>query len=130
MLLIVGFHANLTTPMFVLTLSRSALSGAFGSGAAFAFEDAYVLAQALAYTHSRDENISEALKLYDEVRYARSMPSSTALQTLQVKCKSLMARRMKTNLSERPLDATGLPTKIGSIPTMSVHFSLFSLFKY
>lgn len=94
------------------------LSGAFGSGAAFAFEDAYVLAQALAYTHSRDENISEALKLYDEVRYARSMPSSTALQTLQVKCKSLMARRMKTNLSERPLDATGLPTKIGSIPTM------------
>ncbi|OWT37740.1 salicylate hydroxylase [Cryptococcus neoformans Bt1] len=44
------------------------LSGAFGSGAAFAFEDAYVLAQALAYTHSRDENISEALKLYDEVR--------------------------------------------------------------
>lgn len=68
MLLIVGFHANLTTPMFVLTLSRSALSGAFGSGAAFAFEDAYVLAQALVYTHSRDENISEALKLYDEVR--------------------------------------------------------------
>lgn len=68
MLLIVCFHDNLSTPMFVLTLSLSALSGAFGSGAAFAFEDAYVLAQALAYAHSRDENISEALKLYDEVR--------------------------------------------------------------
>ncbi|AAW41352.2 conserved hypothetical protein [Cryptococcus deneoformans JEC21] len=44
------------------------LSGAFGSGAAFAFEDAYVLAQALVYTHARNENISEALRLYDEVR--------------------------------------------------------------
>ncbi|WWC97646.1 hypothetical protein V866_004530 [Kwoniella sp. B9012] len=44
------------------------LSGAFGSGAAFAFEDAYVLAQALLYTHQRQKPISEALVLYDEVR--------------------------------------------------------------
>ncbi|TRM56097.1 hypothetical protein BD626DRAFT_621173 [Schizophyllum amplum] len=44
------------------------LSGAFGSGAAFAFEDAYVLAQALSYTHSRGDDLSEALRLYDEVR--------------------------------------------------------------
>ncbi|WRT63140.1 uncharacterized protein IL334_000043 [Kwoniella shivajii] len=44
------------------------LSGAFGSGAAFAFEDAYVLAKALAYTKAKGEPIGEALKLYDEVR--------------------------------------------------------------
>lgn len=68
MLLIVRFHANIPAPPLILTLSPSALSGAFGSGAAFAFEDAYVLAQALVYTHARNENISEALRLYDEVR--------------------------------------------------------------
>ncbi|WVW81189.1 hypothetical protein I302_103180 [Kwoniella bestiolae CBS 10118] len=44
------------------------LSGAFGSGAAFAFEDAYVLAQALLYTHERKKPVSGALKLYDDVR--------------------------------------------------------------
>ncbi|OCF43458.1 salicylate hydroxylase [Kwoniella heveanensis CBS 569] len=44
------------------------LSGAFGSGAAFAFEDAYVLTKALEYTHSRGQPIGEALRLYDEVR--------------------------------------------------------------
>ncbi|OCF72395.1 salicylate hydroxylase [Kwoniella mangroviensis CBS 8886] len=44
------------------------LSGAFGSGAAFAFEDAYVLAQALSYTHQRQKPISQALVLYDAVR--------------------------------------------------------------
>ncbi|WWC90250.1 uncharacterized protein L201_005183 [Kwoniella dendrophila CBS 6074] len=44
------------------------LSGAFGSGAAFAFEDAYILAQALRYTHEHKQPISKALTLYDEVR--------------------------------------------------------------
>ncbi|WWC57515.1 uncharacterized protein I303_100047 [Kwoniella dejecticola CBS 10117] len=44
------------------------LSGAFGSGAAFAFEDAYVLAQALLYTRKKGETVSEAIKFYDEVR--------------------------------------------------------------
>ncbi|ODN86831.1 salicylate hydroxylase [Cryptococcus wingfieldii CBS 7118] len=55
------------------------LSGAFGSGAAFAFEDAYVLAQSLSLTHThrhrtdRGEGASkaavgEALELYDGVR--------------------------------------------------------------
>ncbi|WWC67382.1 uncharacterized protein I206_101290 [Kwoniella pini CBS 10737] len=44
------------------------LSGAFGSGAAFAFEDAYVLAQALLYTHKNGESVSQAIRLYDEVR--------------------------------------------------------------
>ncbi|WVQ82944.1 hypothetical protein IAT38_005080 [Cryptococcus sp. DSM 104549] len=44
------------------------LSGAFGSGAAFAFEDAFVLARAIAYTHTQGLPLSEALRLYDEVR--------------------------------------------------------------
>ncbi|WVQ94612.1 hypothetical protein IAU59_001692 [Kwoniella sp. CBS 9459] len=44
------------------------LSGAFGSGAAFAFEDAYVLAKALGYTRSTGKSISQALRYYDEVR--------------------------------------------------------------
>ncbi|ODN73690.1 hypothetical protein L202_07235 [Cryptococcus amylolentus CBS 6039] len=52
------------------------LSGAFGSGAAFAFEDAYVLAQALSYTYRQTQSgqgstkgaVGEALELYDGVR--------------------------------------------------------------
>ncbi|WWD22597.1 hypothetical protein CI109_107090 [Kwoniella shandongensis] len=44
------------------------LSGAFGSGAAFAFEDALILARAIEYTYARNQTIGEALKLYDEIR--------------------------------------------------------------
>ncbi|WVF67004.1 hypothetical protein IAT40_001747 [Kwoniella sp. CBS 6097] len=44
------------------------LSGAFGSGAAFAFEDAYVLAKALDYARANSRPVGEALRLYDEVR--------------------------------------------------------------
>ncbi|WVQ72196.1 hypothetical protein IAR50_001742 [Cryptococcus sp. DSM 104548] len=44
------------------------LSGAFGSGAAFAFEDAYVLSRAIAYAHQHQKTIGEALRLYDHVR--------------------------------------------------------------
>ncbi|WVR03025.1 hypothetical protein IAU60_000014 [Kwoniella sp. DSM 27419] len=44
------------------------LSGAFGAGAAFAFEDAYVLAKALEYVHVKRRSLSQALRLYDDVR--------------------------------------------------------------
>ncbi|KAK8844851.1 hypothetical protein IAR55_006701 [Kwoniella newhampshirensis] len=44
------------------------LSGAFGSGAAFAFEDAHVLARAIQYAHNHNRSVGEALKLYDEIR--------------------------------------------------------------
>jgi salicylate hydroxylase len=48
-----------------------ALSGAFGSGAGFAMEDGWVLAQSLAYFSN---DLSKALPLFDEIRlpyYAR-----------------------------------------------------------
>ncbi|KAJ4290933.1 hypothetical protein N0V90_010129 [Kalmusia sp. IMI 367209] len=51
--------------------SSHALSGAFGSGAGFAMEDGWILAQALAY-YSND--VSKALPLFNEIRlpyYAR-----------------------------------------------------------
>lgn len=48
--------------------SPAALSGAFGSGAAFAFEDAFVLAQALALPNIP---IEAALDTYDRVRAPR-----------------------------------------------------------
>lgn len=51
--------------------SSHALSGAFGSGAGFAMEDGWVLAQALTY-HSNDTD--RALALFNEIRlpyYAR-----------------------------------------------------------
>ncbi|KAK4685492.1 microfibrillar-associated protein 1, partial [Tremellales sp. Uapishka_1] len=51
------------------------LSGAFGSGAAFAFEDAYTLVSAIEYVQSRGEPISRSLAIYDEVR----SPHYTAL---------------------------------------------------
>lgn len=47
------------------------LSGAFGSGAAFAFEDAYVLKAALGYAHDRGLGAGYALELFDSVRGPR-----------------------------------------------------------
>ncbi|KAB8259399.1 monooxygenase [Aspergillus pseudonomiae] len=44
------------------------LSGAFGAGAGFALEDAYVLARAVTWAHERDLPVSNALALYDKVR--------------------------------------------------------------
>ncbi|KAF3039469.1 hypothetical protein E8E11_007187 [Didymella keratinophila] len=51
--------------------SSHALSGAFGSGAGFAMEDGWILAQSLAYS---DNDLSKALPLFDQIRlsyYAR-----------------------------------------------------------
>lgn len=51
--------------------SSHALSGAFGSGAGFAMEDGWILAQSLAHF---DNDLSRALPLFDEIRlsyYAR-----------------------------------------------------------
>ncbi|WVQ79202.1 hypothetical protein IAT38_001298 [Cryptococcus sp. DSM 104549] len=44
------------------------LSGAFGAGACFAFEDAYVLAQAVAEAQRDGTPISNALRVYDQFR--------------------------------------------------------------
>ncbi|BDD55826.1 hypothetical protein MPDQ_004901 [Monascus purpureus] len=53
------------------------LSGAFGSGAAFALEDGWILARALEYAHRKNDNgslttpkaaITEALSIFDEIR--------------------------------------------------------------
>lgn len=51
--------------------SSHALSGAFGSGAGFAMEDGWILAQSLAHF---DNDLSRALPLFDQIRlsyYAR-----------------------------------------------------------
>jgi salicylate hydroxylase len=44
------------------------LSGAFGSGAAFAFEDAYILAQAISESQRTGRHLASALKVYDKIR--------------------------------------------------------------
>ncbi|KAF2492576.1 salicylate hydroxylase [Lophium mytilinum] len=44
------------------------LSGAFGNGAGFALEDAYVVSQSLLWAHERNKSIQEALQLFDKVR--------------------------------------------------------------
>ncbi|RDX44098.1 salicylate hydroxylase [Lentinus brumalis] len=44
------------------------LSGAFGSGAAFALEDAWTLGQAISHALSHKLPLSEALRLFDETR--------------------------------------------------------------
>ena len=43
-------------------------AGAFGSGAAFALEDAWILAQSLSYARSNDKPVSEALHIFDSIR--------------------------------------------------------------
>ena len=42
--------------------------GAFGSGAAFALEDAWVLAQALRHTRSQNRPPADALRIFDDIR--------------------------------------------------------------
>jgi len=42
--------------------------GAFGSGAAFALEDGWILARAIEYTQARERPLSEALEIFDEIR--------------------------------------------------------------
>jgi len=42
--------------------------GAFGSGAAFAMEDGYILARALEYTRSSGLPTSEALEIFNAIR--------------------------------------------------------------
>ena len=42
--------------------------GAFGSGAAFALEDGWILARAIEYTRARERPLSEALDIFDEIR--------------------------------------------------------------
>ncbi|RDW84272.1 putative FAD-binding monooxygenase [Coleophoma cylindrospora] len=51
------------------------LSGAFGSGAAFALEDGWILAQALQYTRLSPDAITHALEIFDQIRspYYRRM---------------------------------------------------------
>jgi salicylate hydroxylase len=44
------------------------LSGAFGNGAGFAFEDAVVLAKSIDWAHTRGRPLSEALELFDNTR--------------------------------------------------------------
>ena len=44
------------------------LSGAFGDGAGFALEDAYVVAQSLLWAHQRKRSLPDALDLFDDVR--------------------------------------------------------------
>ncbi|KAL4945881.1 hypothetical protein BDV06DRAFT_229739 [Aspergillus oleicola] len=44
------------------------LSGAFGAGAAFAFEDSFVLSRAISWAYERKHTVSRGLDLYDRVR--------------------------------------------------------------
>jgi len=43
-------------------------TGAFGSGAAFALEDGWILARAIEYTRSSPEPIAKALAIFDAIR--------------------------------------------------------------
>ncbi|KAI0832942.1 FAD/NAD-P-binding domain-containing protein [Trametes gibbosa] len=47
------------------------LSGAFGSGAAFAFEDAYALKSVIDFAYMRQQDLKYALELFDSVRAPR-----------------------------------------------------------
>jgi salicylate hydroxylase len=44
------------------------LLGAFGSGAAFALEDAWIFAQSLMHTRSLNRPVAEALRIFDSIR--------------------------------------------------------------
>ena len=63
---------------FIESLSKTAKltcrAGAFGSGAAFALEDGWVLARAILHTGAQRRSLPQALAIFDEIRspyYAR-----------------------------------------------------------
>lgn len=57
------------TSAFILDPSKLILiTGAFGSGAAFALEDGWILARAIEYTRAHDQSLPEALEIFDEIR--------------------------------------------------------------
>jgi salicylate hydroxylase len=43
-------------------------AGAFGSGAAFALEDGWILARAIEHTRAHERPLNEALEMFDEIR--------------------------------------------------------------
>lgn len=43
-------------------------TGAFGSGAAFALEDGWILARAIEYAQAHERPLHEALEIFDEIR--------------------------------------------------------------
>lgn len=51
------------------------LSGAFGSGAAFALEDGWILARSVEYARANGKGLDETLEIFDEIRspYYRRM---------------------------------------------------------
>lgn len=74
--------------------SSHALSGAFGSGAGFAMEDGWVLAQALAYF---ENDLGRALSAFNDIRlpYYRRMYSYLATQA-QLRAEKLEALAVPT----------------------------------
>jgi salicylate hydroxylase len=44
------------------------LSGAFGSGAAFALEDGWILARAIEHAWARSQSLDKALDIFDHIR--------------------------------------------------------------
>ena len=44
------------------------LTGALGSGAAFAMQDSYILAKAIEHTRGRSDAVAAALEIFDEIR--------------------------------------------------------------
>jgi salicylate hydroxylase len=86
-----------------------ALSGAFGSGAGFAMEDGWILAQSLAFF---DNELDKALPLFDEIRlpyYAR-MYSHLEEQTLE-KAESLKKVQEPTERDRVRTKVTGAKRK-------------------
>lgn len=57
-----------TASYYICVCMLMRFSGAFGSGAAFALEDGWILARAIEYTRARERPLAEALEIFDEIR--------------------------------------------------------------
>jgi salicylate hydroxylase len=70
-----AIHFPVCLPFLTLPLkaqivcpSHNPTPGAFGSGAAFALEDAWILSQALVHTRSANRPLVDALRIFDSIR--------------------------------------------------------------
>ena len=64
----IWIYIYISTERIPLTENNKYIIGAFGSGAAFAMEDGWILARAIEYSVNNHSSIKEALDIFDEIR--------------------------------------------------------------
>lgn len=67
-MLVILFLVSIPLLLVLRKAIDSDVLGAFGSGAAFALEDGWILARAIEHTRPQPNGLAEALEIFDQIR--------------------------------------------------------------